>query len=89
MTLINVGSYPPKQCGIATFSQDLRKSLNYIKSPDYLRTFLVLFGYFNPPSGDKLLWLALRMAFVIIPNGIIPYLRSLGTPYFNPPSGDK
>ncbi|HAA08603.1 MAG: glycosyltransferase [Syntrophomonadaceae bacterium] len=27
MTLINVGSYPPKQCGIATFSQDLRKSL--------------------------------------------------------------
>jgi hypothetical protein len=45
--------------------------------------------YFNFPSGDKLLWLALRMAFVIIPNGIIPYLRSLGTPYFNPPSGDK
>lgn len=27
MTIINVGTYPPKQCGIATFSQDLRKSL--------------------------------------------------------------
>lgn len=27
MTIVNVGTYPPKQCGIATFSQDLRKSL--------------------------------------------------------------
>ncbi|HOB12432.1 MAG TPA: glycosyltransferase family 4 protein [Syntrophomonadaceae bacterium] len=27
MTIINLGTYPPKQCGIATFSQDLRRSL--------------------------------------------------------------
>lgn len=27
MNLINLGTYPPKQCGIATFSMDLRKSL--------------------------------------------------------------
>jgi glycosyltransferase involved in cell wall biosynthesis len=27
MTVVNIGTYPPKQCGIATFSQDLRKSL--------------------------------------------------------------
>lgn len=27
MTIINLGTYPPKQCGIATFSQDLRNSL--------------------------------------------------------------
>lgn len=27
MTVINLGTYPPKQCGIATFSQDLRRSL--------------------------------------------------------------
>ena len=40
MTLINVGSYPPKQCGIATFSQDLRKSLikagHTVSVPQYL-----------------------------------------------------
>jgi hypothetical protein len=27
MTLLNIGTYPPKQCGIATFSTDLRNSL--------------------------------------------------------------
>jgi len=27
MTVVNLGTYPPKQCGIATFSQDLRRSL--------------------------------------------------------------
>lgn len=27
MNFINVGTYPPKQCGIATFSMDLRESL--------------------------------------------------------------
>lgn len=27
MTIVNLGTYPPKQCGIATFSEDLRKSL--------------------------------------------------------------
>lgn len=27
LTFINVGTYPPKQCGIATFSMDLRNSL--------------------------------------------------------------
>jgi len=27
MTLLNLGTYPPKQCGIATFSNDLRNSL--------------------------------------------------------------
>ncbi len=27
MTLVNLGTYPPKQCGIATFSYDLRNSL--------------------------------------------------------------
>lgn len=27
MTILNVGTYPPKQCGIATFSMDLRNSL--------------------------------------------------------------
>ena len=27
MNIINVGTYPPKQCGIATFSTDLRNSL--------------------------------------------------------------
>jgi glycosyltransferase involved in cell wall biosynthesis len=27
MTILNLGTYPPKQCGIATFSMDLRKSL--------------------------------------------------------------
>lgn len=27
MNIINVGTYPPKQCGIATFSNDLRNSL--------------------------------------------------------------
>lgn len=27
MSIINIGTYPPKQCGIATFSMDLRKSL--------------------------------------------------------------
>lgn len=27
MTIINLGTYPPKQCGIATFSQDLRNGL--------------------------------------------------------------
>jgi hypothetical protein len=27
LTIINLGTYPPKQCGIATFSQDLRNGL--------------------------------------------------------------
>lgn len=27
MAILNLGTYPPKQCGIATFSMDLRKSL--------------------------------------------------------------
>ena len=27
MTIVNLGTYPPKQCGIATFSMDLRNSL--------------------------------------------------------------
>lgn len=27
MNIINIGTYPPKQCGIATFSMDLRNSL--------------------------------------------------------------
>jgi len=27
MTILNLGTYPPKQCGIATFSMDLRNSL--------------------------------------------------------------
>ncbi len=27
MTIVNLGTYPPKQCGIATFSMDLYKSL--------------------------------------------------------------
>ncbi len=27
MTILNMGTYPPKQCGIATFSMDLRNSL--------------------------------------------------------------
>lgn len=27
MTILNVGTYPPKQCGIATFSMDFRNSL--------------------------------------------------------------
>lgn len=27
MTIVNLGTYPPKQCGIATFSQDLRNSI--------------------------------------------------------------
>ena len=27
MNIINLGTYPPKQCGIATFSNDLRNSL--------------------------------------------------------------
>jgi len=27
LTIINLGTYPPKQCGIATFSQDLRNSI--------------------------------------------------------------
>ena len=27
MTIVNIGTYPPKQCGIATFSKDLYKSL--------------------------------------------------------------
>ncbi|MGR6835472.1 glycosyltransferase family 4 protein [Syntrophomonas erecta] len=27
MTILNLGTYPPKQCGIATFSWDLRESL--------------------------------------------------------------
>lgn len=27
MTLVNLGTYPPKQCGIATFSKDLRDNL--------------------------------------------------------------
>lgn len=27
MNIINIGTYPPKQCGIATFSNDLRNSL--------------------------------------------------------------
>ena len=27
MTILNLGTYPPRQCGIATFSMDLRKSL--------------------------------------------------------------
>ncbi|HWP97467.1 MAG TPA: glycosyltransferase family 4 protein [Syntrophomonadaceae bacterium] len=27
MNIVNIGTYPPKQCGIATFSMDLRKSL--------------------------------------------------------------
>lgn len=27
MTILNLGTYPPKQCGIATFSMDLRTSL--------------------------------------------------------------
>ncbi len=27
MTVLNLGTYPPKQCGIATFSMDLRNSL--------------------------------------------------------------
>lgn len=27
MYIVNIGTYPPKQCGIATFSMDLRKSL--------------------------------------------------------------
>lgn len=27
MTILNVGTYPPKQCGIATFSMDMRNSL--------------------------------------------------------------
>lgn len=27
MTILNLGTYPPKQCGIATFSMDLRRSL--------------------------------------------------------------
>lgn len=27
MRILNLGTYPPKQCGIATFSQDLRNSL--------------------------------------------------------------
>ena len=27
MNFLNVGTYPPKQCGIATFSMDLRESL--------------------------------------------------------------
>ncbi len=27
MTIMNIGTYPPKQCGIATFSMDLRNSL--------------------------------------------------------------
>ncbi len=29
MKLLNLGTYPPKQCGIATFSMDLRNSLLY------------------------------------------------------------
>ena len=29
MNFLNVGTYPPKQCGIATFSMDLRNSLLY------------------------------------------------------------
>jgi len=28
MTILNLGTYPPKQCGIATFSWDLKNSLN-------------------------------------------------------------
>lgn len=28
MSILNVGTYPPKQCGIATFSMDLRNSLS-------------------------------------------------------------
>lgn len=27
MTIVNLGTYPPKQCGIATFSMDLRNSI--------------------------------------------------------------
>ena len=27
MNIVNLGTYPPKQCGIATFSNDLRNSL--------------------------------------------------------------
>ena len=27
MTIVNIGTYPPKQCGIATFSLDLRNSI--------------------------------------------------------------
>lgn len=29
MSILNLGTYPPKQCGIATFSMDLRQSLIY------------------------------------------------------------
>lgn len=27
MRVLNIGTYPPKQCGIATFSMDIRNSL--------------------------------------------------------------
>lgn len=39
MTIVNLGTYPPKQCGIATFSMDLRNSL--LKSGNEVKVLAV------------------------------------------------
>ena len=45
MTLLNLGTYPPKQCGIATFN-DLRNSLSLQGNQGRLWPYQIKLSYF-------------------------------------------
>lgn len=51
MSLINLGTYPPKQCGIASFSNDLRDNL--IAAGEEVKVIAVsdsAYSYVYPPE---------------------------------------